>query len=53
MRKKTEKSASQGKASAPYLGLTPNQVVAFNLGRAREWKGWTQDEAAEALGQWR
>lgn len=32
-----------------YLGLTPNQVVAFNLARAREHKGWTQDEAAEAL----
>lgn len=32
-----------------FLGLTPNQVVAFNLARAREWKGWTQDQAAEAL----
>jgi transcriptional regulator with XRE-family HTH domain len=32
-----------------YLGLSPNQVVAFNLARAREDKGWTQDEAAEAL----
>jgi transcriptional regulator with XRE-family HTH domain len=32
-----------------YLGLSPNQVVAFNLARAREHKGWTQDEAAEAL----
>ena len=33
----------------PYLGLTPNQVVAYNLALAREWKGWTQDEAAAAL----
>jgi transcriptional regulator with XRE-family HTH domain len=32
-----------------YLGLSPNQVVAFNLARAREDKGWTQDQAAEAL----
>jgi hypothetical protein len=49
MRKKTEKSANLDKPSLSYLGLTPNQVVAFNLARAREWKGWTQDEAAEAL----
>jgi len=32
-----------------YWGLTPNQVVAFNLARARDLKGWTQEEAAEAL----
>lgn len=32
-----------------YLGLTANQLVAFNLARAREWKGWTQEEAADAL----
>ena len=32
-----------------YLGLTANQIVAFNLARAREWKNWSQDEAAEAL----
>lgn len=32
-----------------YLGMTPNQVVAFNLAQARAWKRWTQDEAAEAL----
>ncbi len=28
---------------------TPNQVVAHNLTRARELRGWTQEEAAEAL----
>ena len=28
---------------------TPNQIVAYNLGRARRLKGWTQDEAAENL----
>lgn len=32
-----------------YEGLSPNQIVAFNLARAREWKNWTQDEAAAAL----
>jgi hypothetical protein len=34
---------------AKYQGLTPNQVVAWNLARARELRGWTQSEAAEAL----
>ncbi len=28
---------------------TPNQVVAHNLTRARELRGWTQEEAADAL----
>ena len=32
-----------------FLGLTANQVVAYNLTRARELKGWTQDQAGEAL----
>jgi hypothetical protein len=32
-----------------YWGLTPNQVVAYNLARAREWQGWTQEQAADAL----
>ncbi|MEO7442413.1 MAG: helix-turn-helix transcriptional regulator [Acidimicrobiales bacterium] len=31
------------------FGLSPNQVVAYNLSRARELKGWTQEEAADAL----
>lgn len=29
--------------------LTPDQVVAYNLRRARELHSWTQDEAAERL----
>jgi transcriptional regulator with XRE-family HTH domain len=29
--------------------LTPNQVVAYNLPRARLGRGWTQEQAAEAL----
>jgi hypothetical protein len=32
-----------------YFGLTPNQVVAYNLAQARLLKGWTQDQASEAL----
>src|SRR5438067_12240565 len=32
-----------------YLPLTPNQVVAWNLAQARAWRGWTQDQAAQAL----
>jgi hypothetical protein len=44
----TKKSRAE-EARAPYFGLTPNQVVAFNLTRAREWRGWTQDQAADAL----
>lgn len=32
-----------------YFGLTPNQVVAFNLKNARAWKNWTQQQACEAL----
>jgi transcriptional regulator with XRE-family HTH domain len=31
------------------LSLTPNQVVAYNLPRARLVRGWTQEQAAEAL----
>src|ERR671931_1797685 len=31
---------------------TPNQVVAYNLARARVLRGWTQDEAAAALEPW-
>jgi hypothetical protein len=46
------KKTSENEAPSPpdpYLGLTPNQIVAFNLAQARLWKGWTQDQAAEAL----
>jgi hypothetical protein len=32
-----------------YFGLTPNQVVAFNLAQARALRGWTQQEAIDAL----
>ncbi|MBW3651610.1 MAG: helix-turn-helix domain-containing protein [Actinobacteria bacterium] len=49
MGKEISKNAAPEPEELPYLGLTPNQVVAHNLTRAREWKGWTQDETAEAL----
>lgn len=29
--------------------LTPNQIVAWNLARARALRGWTQEQAAEQL----
>lgn len=32
-----------------YFGLSPNQVVAYNLAQARLLRGWTQDQASEAL----
>jgi hypothetical protein len=45
-----EKASPKKRVKRPiYLGLTANQIVAFNLARAREWKNWSQDEAAEAL----
>jgi len=31
------------------LGMTPNQIIAFNLKRARELRGLTQEQAAELL----
>ncbi|HVL03333.1 MAG TPA: helix-turn-helix transcriptional regulator [Acidimicrobiales bacterium] len=50
MPKKFKRSPDPEVGEVPaYLGLTPNQVVAYNLTRAREDKGWTQDEAADAL----
>jgi transcriptional regulator with XRE-family HTH domain len=44
-----EKKSANAAAGTDVLGLTPNQVVGYNLTQAREWKGWTQDELAEAL----
>lgn len=29
--------------------MTPNQIVAFNVAKARSLRGWTQEQAAEAL----
>ena len=50
MPKRTKKfPPATAQAMPPYRGLTPNQVVAFNLTQARELRGWTQDQAAAAL----
>jgi transcriptional regulator with XRE-family HTH domain len=49
MRTSKPKNATAGDITAGFLGLTPNQVVGYNLTQAREWKGWTQDQLAEAL----
>ena len=50
VRKKTAKQPPTEAAEVPaYLGMTPNQVVAYNLAQARAWKNWTQDQAADAL----
>lgn len=40
---------SKRPANPPPITMTPNQVVAYNLARARQWRGWTQEQAAEAL----
>ena len=29
--------------------MTPNQIVAYNVAKARELRGWTQEQAAEEL----
>src|SRR3954453_17119142 len=33
----------------PVITWTPNQIVAHNINKARLLRGWTQDQAAEAL----
>ncbi len=47
-RKKPKKTEPQPEWE-PFVRFTANQVVAFNLAQAREWRDWTQEEAAEAL----
>jgi hypothetical protein len=45
-----KKKSAEPEAEVPlYWGMTPNQIVAYNLNQARLWKGWTQEEAADAL----
>jgi hypothetical protein len=44
------RSRKDGPEDIPlYFALTPNQVVAYNLAQARLLKGWTQEQACEAL----
>ena len=47
--KKSSSKSPRKPAEARYRGMTPNQVVAYNLLRARQLRGWTQDQAAAAL----
>jgi transcriptional regulator with XRE-family HTH domain len=48
--KKTLATSPRRRGAKPgYRGLSANQVVAYNLARARELRGLTQDEAAELL----
>lgn len=47
--KKTLPTSPRGRPKPGYRGLSANQVIAYNLARARELRGLTQDEAAEAL----
>jgi len=49
MRNSKPQNATNGDIGTDFFGLTPNQVVAYNLTQAREWRGWTQDQLAEAL----
>jgi hypothetical protein len=48
VRKKPKPSAAEPEWS-PFVGFTANQVVAFNLAQARDWRGWTQEKAAIEL----
>ncbi|HEV8624440.1 MAG TPA: hypothetical protein VG034_08270 [Acidimicrobiia bacterium] len=44
------KKSAEAEPEVPlYWGMTPNQIVAYNLNQARIWKGWTQEQAADAL----
>lgn len=47
--KKSLEKGSKRTKSARYRGMDPNQVVAYNLSRARRLRGLTQDEAAASL----
>jgi transcriptional regulator with XRE-family HTH domain len=42
-------SRGSSSASGDLTVLTPNQLVAYNLQRARTMRGWTQEQAAERL----
>jgi transcriptional regulator with XRE-family HTH domain len=47
--KKSSPKGPKKASSARYRGMDPNQVVAYNLTRARQLRGLTQDDAAAAL----
>ncbi len=45
-------SRSKRDPNDPYIQITPNQVVAYNLTEARALRGWTQEQAAAELEQY-
>lgn len=45
-----KKRQTKSERKAPlFWGITPNQLVGYNLWRARQERGWTQSQAADAL----
>jgi hypothetical protein len=48
-RPKKPRANPQTDAYVGVIGLSANQIVAYNLARARQWKRWTQDQAAKAI----
>ena len=42
-------SRSKRDLTDPYVQITPNQIVAYNLAEARALRGWTQEQAAAEL----
>lgn len=45
----TKRRTKEDRKAPLFWGLTPNQVVGYNLWRARQERGWTQAQAAEAM----
>lgn len=45
----TKRRTKEERQAPLFWGLTPNQLVGYNLWSARQERGWTQAQAAEAL----
>ena len=45
----TKRQTKEERQAPLFWGLTPNQLVGYNLWCARQERGWTQAQAAEAL----
>ena len=45
----TKRRTKEDRQAPLFWGLTPNQLVGYNLWCARQERGWTQAQAAEAL----
>jgi hypothetical protein len=48
-RPKKPKANPDTDAFVGIIGLSANQIVAYNLAQARLWRAWTQEQAAEAI----